>query len=45
LSCAFYELFRDGEIAMPRFDLDDRYYPSYDNHNFNEILKDRLNEI
>lgn len=43
--CLFTELLGDGYIEKPRFDADDRWYPSIDRNNFNEILNDRLNEI
>jgi hypothetical protein len=43
--CMFEELFAEGYIDKPRFDVDNRWYPSIDNNNFNEILNDRLNEI
>ena len=43
--CIFYELLGDGFIEKPRYDLDDRWYPSADTNNFNEMLNDRLNEI
>jgi hypothetical protein len=43
--CLFEELLGDGYIEKPRFDADDRWYPSVDNGYFNEILSDRLNEI
>jgi len=43
--CLFSELLGDGFIEKPRYDLDDRWYPTADTDNFNEILSDRLNEI
>lgn len=43
--CLFSELLGDGFIEKPRYDLDDRWYPSADTNDFNEILSDRLNEI
>jgi len=43
--CLFSELLGDGFIQKPRYDLDDRWYPSADTNNFNEILSDRLDEI
>lgn len=45
VECLFMELVGDGYIEKPRFDVDDRWYPSIDETNFNEILNDRLNEI
>jgi hypothetical protein len=35
----------DGYIEKARFDVDNRWYPSIDRNNFNEILNDRLDEI
>lgn len=43
--CLFSELMGDGYIGKPNFDVDDRWYPSVDVNNFNEILSDRLYEI
>jgi len=43
--CLFEELLGDGYIEKPRFDADDRWYPSIEDNYFNEILNDRLNEI
>ena len=43
--CLFTELLGDGYIEKPRFDVDERWYPSMDKNSFNEILNDRLNEI
>lgn len=43
--CVFTELMGDGYIEKPKFNIDDRWYPSVDRDNFNEILNDRLNEI
>lgn len=43
--CIFEELLSEGYIEKVRFDVDQRWYPSIDNNNFNEILNDRLNEI
>lgn len=43
--CLFTELMSDGYINNPRFDLDERWYPSLDRNNFNDILNERLNEI
>jgi hypothetical protein len=45
VECIFSELVGDGLIEKPRFDADDRWYPSIDRNNFNEILNDRLYEI
>lgn len=43
--CVFTELLGDGYIEKPRFNIDDRWYPSIDVNDFNDILNDRLNEI
>ena len=43
--CLFSELLGDGYIEKARFDVDNRWYPSVDRNNFNEILNDRLSEI
>lgn len=43
--CLFIELVSEGYIEKPKFDVDDRWYPSVENNYFNEILNDRLNEI
>jgi hypothetical protein len=43
--CIFEELLSEGYIEKVRFDVDNRWYPSIDNNNFNDILNDRLNEI
>lgn len=43
--CIFEELLSEGHIEKVRFDVDNRWYPSIDNGQFNEILNDRLNEI
>jgi len=43
--CLFSELMGDGYIEKARFDVDNRWYPSIDKNNFNEILNDRLSEI
>lgn len=43
--CIFSELKGDGYIEKPRIDADDRWYPSIDRNNFNEIVNERLSEI
>jgi hypothetical protein len=43
--CLFSEMLGDGYIEKARFDVDNRWYPSIDRNNFNEILNDRLDEI
>lgn len=44
-SCVFDELKGNRYIERPQFYVDDRFYPDMDNTHFNEILRDRLNEI
>ena len=44
-NCMFTEFIYNGDIDKPDFDIDDRWYPDVDHNNFNEILRDRLNEI
>lgn len=45
IKCVFEELLSDGEINKPKFDIDDRWYPSVDDDLFNEILGSKLSEI
>ena len=45
IKCLFEELVGQGDIDRPRFSVDDRWYPSIDTNEFNEILSDRLSEI
>jgi len=40
--CTFHELVSDGNIESPKFYLDDRYTPTANRENFNEILQDTL---
>jgi hypothetical protein len=43
--CVFEELKAYSWVDLPQFYLDDRYYPDINNSDFNDLLKDRLNEI
>lgn len=43
--CIFEELLSEGYIEKPKFNVDERWYPSIDNNYFNELLDERLNEI
>jgi hypothetical protein len=45
IECTFKELVYEGEIEKPKWDPDDRWYPSVDNNNYNEMLSDYLNEL
>lgn len=40
--CVFHEMVYDGTIEIPSFYLDDRYSPSADEEDFNQILIDTL---
>jgi hypothetical protein len=44
-SCVFSEIMGYYYEDKPKFDLDDRWTPDIDRVNFNDILKDNLNEI
>lgn len=44
ISCVFEELVNEALIDKPKFSPDDRWYPSIDDDNFNNILSDYLNE-
>ena len=43
VECVFVEIL--DNIDKPKFSIDERWYPSIDSGNFNDILADRLNEI
>jgi len=45
LDCVFHEMVYYGDIDKPKFYVDDRYYPSIDESDFNQDLSDRLLEI
>lgn len=40
----FVEMVLQGDIEKPDFGFDDRWSPSIDDSNFNEILRERLGE-
>lgn len=44
IECVFYEMVRNDDIDKPKFSIDDRWYPSIDSRNFNDILSDYLSE-
>ncbi len=44
IECAFKEIVMEGDIDKPKWDPDDRWYPSIDNGNFNEMLSDYLHD-
>jgi len=35
----------EGEIEKPKWDPDDRWYPSVDKNNYNEMLSDYLYDV
>lgn len=45
IECTFKELVYEGEIEKPKWDPDDRWYPSVDNNNYNEMLSDYLYDV
>lgn len=45
IECTFKELLYEGEIEKPKWDPDDRWYPSVDNNNYNEMLSDYLYDV
>ena len=45
IKCTFTELVYEGEIEKPKWDPDDRWYPSVDNNNYNEMLSDYLYDV
>ena len=44
IPCVFDELVENGEIDKPKFSPDERWYPSVDYGNFNEMLSDYLHD-
>jgi len=44
IKCVFEEMASEGDIDKPKWDPDDRWYPSVDNSNFNEMLSDYLHD-
>ena len=45
LECVFEELIGTGGIDKPKFEPDDRWYPSGNDDLFNEFLKGRLMDL
>jgi hypothetical protein len=45
IECTFKELAYEGEIEKPKWDPDDRWYPSVDKNNYNEMLSDYLYDV
>jgi len=45
IECTFKELVYEGEIEKPKWDPDDRWYPSVDKNNYNEMLSDYLYDV
>ena len=44
IECVFKEIVMEGDIDKPKWGPDERWYPSVDNNNFNEMLSDYLND-
>jgi hypothetical protein len=44
IECTFKEIVMEGDIDKPKWDPDERWYPSVDNNYFNEMLSDYLND-
>jgi hypothetical protein len=44
IECVFHEMLSEGDIDKPKFDTDDRWYPSIDTINFNDMLSDYLSD-
>jgi hypothetical protein len=44
IKCVFEEMASEGDIDRPKWDPDDRWYPSVDNGYFNDILSDYLGD-
>lgn len=45
LPCVLGEILYNNVIDKPRYETNDYWYPSYNDEEFNEILRDRLGEI
>lgn len=43
--CVFNELLSEGNIDIPNPSFDDRWYPDIDKTEYNQLLRERLNEI
>ncbi len=44
IKCVFEEMASEGDIDRPKWDPDDRWYPSVDNGDFNDMLSDYLGD-
>ena len=44
IECLFEEMLSEGDIDKPKFSTDDRWYPSIDTRNFNDMLADYIGE-
>jgi len=45
IECTFKELVSEGEIEKPKWDPDERWYPSVDDGYYNEMLSDYLYDV
>jgi hypothetical protein len=45
IECTFKELVAEGEIERPKWDPDERWYPSVDDGYYNEMLSDYLYDV
>jgi len=45
IECTFKELVDEGEIEKPKWDPDERWYPSVDDGYYNEMLSDYLSDV
>ena len=45
IECTFKELVSEGEIEKPKWDPDERWYPSVDNGYYNDMLSDYLSDV
>jgi hypothetical protein len=45
IECTFKELVSEGEIEKPKWDPDERWYPSVDDGYYNEMLSDYLSDV
>lgn len=45
IECTFKELVAEGEIEKPKWDPDERWYPSVDDGYYNEMLSDYLSDV
>jgi hypothetical protein len=44
-SCVFNELLSEGNIDMPKPRFNDNWYPDIDKTEYNQLLRERLNDI